>query len=179
MARFNNPLDHVKVASPCSADWDAMIGNERSRFCGQCKLNVYNLSSMTRAEAEHLIASAEGRLCVRFYRRADGSILTENCPVGLRAVRRRMKSVARAISTAVLSFLAGVGFAEAFSTVTFSPQRTMGTMVREGNFVPTPTKLAVETPDRGMMVMGDIATSSPDETEATRHINKERTEATR
>ena len=74
MARFRNPLDHVQVAAPCPADWDQMVGNERVKFCGQCSLNVYNLSSMTKAQAEHLIASTEGRLCVRFYRRRDGSI---------------------------------------------------------------------------------------------------------
>ena len=48
MNKFTNPLDNIKIASPCSADWDAMIGNERSRHCGDCKLNVYNLSGMTK-----------------------------------------------------------------------------------------------------------------------------------
>ena len=62
MARFRNTLDHVRIAAPCPADWDQMIGSERMRFCGQCSLNVYNLSSMTRSEAESLIARNEGRL---------------------------------------------------------------------------------------------------------------------
>jgi len=44
MARFRNPLDHVRIAAPCPADWDRMLGNDRVRFCGQCSLNVYNLS---------------------------------------------------------------------------------------------------------------------------------------
>jgi hypothetical protein len=109
MARFNNPLDGVSVASPCNADWDQMMGDERARFCGQCQLNVYNLSALTRAEAELLIGRTEGRLCVRYYRRADGSILTRDCPVGLRAIRRRMSYVVRAVSSAVLTFLAGLG----------------------------------------------------------------------
>jgi hypothetical protein len=90
MARFKNPLNHVRVAAPCPADWDQMIGDERVRFCGQCSLNVFNLSSMTRSDAESLIARTEGRLCVRFYRRSDGSIITKDCPVGLRAIRRRV-----------------------------------------------------------------------------------------
>jgi len=109
MKQFSNPLDHVRIAAPCSADWDQMIGSDRARFCAQCNLSVYNLSSMTRAEAEHLIASNEGRLCVRYYRRADGSILTENCPVGLRAIKRRLSRISRAITSAVLSFFAGIG----------------------------------------------------------------------
>lgn len=112
MIRFSNPLDDIRIASPCNADWDQMIGNERARFCGQCNLNVYNLSSMTKAEAELLIGRTEGRLCVRYFRRADGSVMTQNCPVGLRAIRRRMSYVARAVSSAVLSFLTGLGFYE-------------------------------------------------------------------
>ena len=109
MIRFSNPLDNIRIASPCNADWDEMIGNDRARFCGQCKLNVYNLSSMTREEAELLIGRTEGRLCVRYFRRADGSVMTKDCPVGLRAIRRRMSYVARAAGSAVLGFLAGLG----------------------------------------------------------------------
>ena len=76
MAKFTNPLDSIKVASPCSADWDAMIGNNRQRHCGDCKLDVYNLSGMTKRDAENLIMNSEGRLCARFFRRADGTVTT-------------------------------------------------------------------------------------------------------
>jgi hypothetical protein len=131
MAGFRNTLDHVRIAAPCKADWDQMIGNERVRFCGQCSLNVYNLSGMTRSDAESLIARTEGRLCVRFYRRGDGSIITKDCPVGLRAIRRRVSHVAKAISSMVLGLFAGLGVHEAFSgIVPLAPQRTMGMMVR-------------------------------------------------
>lgn len=110
MARFTSKLNNIRVAAPCPADWDSMYGNERVRFCAQCQLNVYNLSEMSRAEAEELIRRAEGGLCVRYYRRKDGSILTQNCPVGLRGLKRRLSRVATAIGSSVLSFLAGVGF---------------------------------------------------------------------
>jgi hypothetical protein len=131
MARFRNTLDHVRIAAPCQADWDQMIGSERVRFCGQCSLSVYNLSGMTRSDAESLIARTEGRLCVRFYRRSDGSIITKDCPVGLRAIRRRVSYVAKAISSMVLGLFAGLGVHGAFSSVVpFTPQRTMGIMVR-------------------------------------------------
>lgn len=42
MAEFNNPLNNIKIASPCSANWDEMVGSERQRYCGECKLNVYS-----------------------------------------------------------------------------------------------------------------------------------------
>jgi hypothetical protein len=125
MIRFSNPLDNIRVASPCNADWDGMFGNDRARFCGQCNLNVYNLSSMTREEAELLIGRTEGRLCVRYFRRADGSVMTQDCPVGLRAFRRRMSYVARAVSSAVLGFLAGFGFYQFRPR----PHYTMGVMI--------------------------------------------------
>lgn len=129
MARFRNTLDHVRIAAPCKVDWDQMLGNERVRFCSQCSLNVYNLSSMTRADAESLIARTEGRLCVRFYRRFDGSIITKDCPVGLRAIRRRLSYVAKAISSTVMGLLAGLGVYGAVSSVVpIAPQRTMGVM---------------------------------------------------
>ncbi len=126
MARFDSPLDRVRIAAPCSADWDQMIGTDRVRFCAQCSLNVYNLSSMTRNDAESFIARNEGRLCVRFYRRADGSILTRNCPVGLRAIHRRLSHLARATATLVLSFFTGLGVYETVAKEDPTPQRTMG-----------------------------------------------------
>ena len=110
MARFTSPLDRVRVAAPCNADWERMTGDERTRFCAQCELNVYNLSGMTRREAEALLTRAEGRLCVRFYRRSDGTILTRQCPVGLRALKARAGRAARAFLSAVLGFFGGLGF---------------------------------------------------------------------
>src|SRR5262249_55448755 len=78
-------------------------GDDRVRHCSECDLNVYNLSEMTRAEAERLILIREGRLCVRFYRRSDGTILTQNCPCGLRVLIRRVSRIAAAILTATMS----------------------------------------------------------------------------
>ena len=128
MDRFNSPLDRVRIAAPCKADWQQMIGTDRVRFCGQCSLNVYNLSSMTKTEAESLIARTEGRLCVRFYQRADGSILTRNCPVGLRVIYRRLSYLGRAASAAILSFFAGLGVYEALTPAPLTTPR-MGVMV--------------------------------------------------
>jgi hypothetical protein len=96
-------LDALDVATPCTADWDAMTGSDTIRFCGQCGKNVYNLSHMSRPEAEQVVREHEGGLCVRFYRRHDGTLLTRDCPVGLRALRlriaRRIAGVAAMIGT--------------------------------------------------------------------------------
>ncbi len=91
-------LDQVRVASPCTASWDEMLG-ERVRFCLSCSKNVYNLSAMPREDAERLLQErAGGELCVRFYQRADGTILTEDCPVGVK--KKRRKKIALAVAGA-------------------------------------------------------------------------------
>ena len=128
MSRFSNPLSKVRVASPCPADWGSMIGDERVRFCGQCELNVYNLSAMTKAQAENLIVRTEGRLCVRFFRRTDGSILTQDCPVGLRALRQRMSRIRRAVASMLLGFFAGSAGSYAFNGLetVLDGQQTVG-----------------------------------------------------
>ena len=138
MSEFTNPLSGVKIASPCPADWNSMLGGERVRFCGQCRLNVYNLSAMPRDEAEALSTNYEGRLCLRFYRRRDGSILTQDCPVGLARLKQRASRLRRALGTAMLGFLAGaagsVGMSrlERFLNVSnYQGGRVMGTLVQE------------------------------------------------
>jgi hypothetical protein len=97
-------LPNIRVASPCAADWNQMIGDERVRHCGACDKNVYNLSAMTRDEAEALIVAREGRLCVRYFQRKDGTILLKDCTVGTRQRRKR-----RLIAAGAAALLAGGG----------------------------------------------------------------------
>jgi hypothetical protein len=129
-------LEQVRVASPCNASWDEMVGDERVRFCLSCEKNVYNLSAMTIADAEALVqARLGGEVCVRFYRRADGTMMTADCPVGER--RKRRKKVVLAI--------AGAGAMAAAAATAFTR--------------PTCTNLG---PIQGAMVeMGDMAIEEP------------------
>ena len=106
-------LSNIRIASPCPADWNKMSGDDRVRYCAECNLNVYNFSAMTEAEVERLLGTREGRLCARFYQRADGTILTQDCPVGWRVVVRRVSRVAGAALSAIMS----VGVAAAQSSV--------------------------------------------------------------
>jgi len=115
MPRFDSPLDNIRVASPCPANWNEMYGDERKRFCGDCKLNVYNLSGMTKAEAEALVINAEGRLCVRYYKRADGSVITSDCPVGWARVKQRTKTYVTAAFSLIMALLTGIFFVSLIS----------------------------------------------------------------
>ena len=76
-------LERIGIGSPCGADWRAMAGDAQVRRCGQCELDVYDLSAMTREEAQALVRERTGRVCVRFHRRDDGTVLTRDCPQGL------------------------------------------------------------------------------------------------
>lgn len=99
-------VQSLSIATPCNVDWESMTGDERKRFCGQCKLNVYNVSTMSTVEAADFIRQSEGRACVRLYKRKDGTIITDNCPVGLRKLRNRI--TARVAAVAALLALFGL-----------------------------------------------------------------------
>jgi hypothetical protein len=92
--RLNRPMStprpiRLKVASPCKVPWDSMNGDAAVRFCGKCERHVYNLSEMTAEQTEALLADPSGRPCVRFFQRADGTVMTADCPVGARRARRQ------------------------------------------------------------------------------------------
>jgi hypothetical protein len=95
----------LQIATPCKADWSKMTGDERVRHCAQCKLNVYNLSELSEAEGQALIEKTEGRICARFFARPDGTVLTRDCPVGVKRKRRTFGfSIAAFSMLAVLPF---------------------------------------------------------------------------
>lgn len=164
MPKFTSPLDNVKVAAPCPADWNRMSGDERTRFCAECQLNVYNLSAMTKPEAEKLLREREGRLCVRFYRRADGAILTANCPRGLARIKQRARRIATAAFSAVAAFVSGLGLQSAANAI--SAERVYQT---QGAIAVLPVEslqsqeiLSEEEAPLGNAVMGGISAKDYD-----------------
>jgi hypothetical protein len=87
-----------------------MTGTDRVRFCGECGQHVYNLSGMTAEQATDLLRQTGGELCVRFYRRRDGTMLTADCPVGLIQLARQPWQWSKAVLAAMLAVaLAVVG----------------------------------------------------------------------
>ncbi|HRG98879.1 MAG TPA: hypothetical protein PLR99_21665 [Polyangiaceae bacterium] len=84
-------LEAAKIASPCPARWEDMVGDEHTRFCAGCQKTVFNLSALTADEAEALLLAHGAGLCARLYRRPDGTVLTRDCPVGVR--RKRLRGV--------------------------------------------------------------------------------------
>jgi hypothetical protein len=138
-------LETIRVASPCNAAWDEMTGTDRVRFCHLCQKNVYSLSQMTRRQAEALVEQREGSLCVRLYRRADGTVLTEDCPVGLRAVRRQAAVLVGGVAA---GFLALVAWSASLFGFVVLPRALSG-----GGTTPP---IYPGHPPGGHMVMGDM-----------------------
>jgi hypothetical protein len=100
-------LDAITIATPCDIPWGEMRGDDRFRFCGQCRRQVFDLSAMTTAEAKELLGDPGNLPCVRLYRRPDGRVMTADCPVGLRTRiwRRLRRRAAWAASLFAMLFL--------------------------------------------------------------------------
>ncbi len=101
-------LSNVRIASPCEASWSAMHGDDRVRFCDLCKLNVFNISALSRHEAEQLIIEKQGKLCVRYFQRTDGTILTQDCPRGMARVSQAFRRLIFRGAAACLSLFAAI-----------------------------------------------------------------------
>lgn len=65
-----------------------MEGDDRARFCRTCSLNVFNVSELSELEVRELIAK-KGGVCGRIFKRKDGTVMTRDCPTGVRALRLR------------------------------------------------------------------------------------------
>lgn len=153
MKATSSLLERVRIASPCPANWEQMSGDERVRFCGACNLHVYNISQMSRREAMSLIRNTEGRICAKIYRRADGTVLTRDCPVGLRAIRRRVARLATAVAVLVTTVCGNVfavsgrrtpntkkrgSFTDSIPSAHFSYTATVSGTITDPNGAPIP-----------------------------------------
>lgn len=122
-------LENVRIAAPCHVRWEDMTGDEVRRVCAECTLTVTNISAMTREQAEAFLqntAAAQDRgerVCIGMYRRADGTILTSDCPVGL----AKLKAGARA---ALLRIAAALGLATALGVGAATMSKREGFMFR-------------------------------------------------
>ncbi len=112
-------VNSLKVASPCSARWADMAGDERARHCVLCNKSVYNVEGMSIAEVGDLIKGSAAMPCLRLRRRKDGTVITSDCPVGRLAMWRR---VAVAGFCGLFFLMSGLGLAKVAEKA--SPNRT-------------------------------------------------------
>ena len=95
-------LESIKVPSPCNANWEDMLGDDRKRFCLSCKKDVFNLAAMSRTEATSFVSKNEGKACIRYGRMTDGTVLTTyRKPTN---ITRNRTAVAAGVIAASLTF---------------------------------------------------------------------------
>ena len=100
-AKPSHPLvDGAHVREPCTAEWDAMVGDDRIRFCASCRKDVYDLSAFTADEAEVRLRGASGRVCIIVERDEKGRTLTAD-RLPARRPLRRLATIAAAASVAI------------------------------------------------------------------------------
>ena len=131
-------VNSLQIASPCPMKWGDMQRTEEEaiRFCGDCSKNVYDVSKMSAKDASLLLQKAEisgSSTCMQLWRRADGTVITDDCPVGLRRIRDSWKKVRSAVATFALLLMAQTSFAQ-----------TKGDSADKG--LPTRGKVAVPPP---------------------------------
>ena len=85
-----------------------MKGDDRVRHCKTCRKNVYNFGELTRDEIDRIVMTNEGKLCARFFVRADGSMLTKDCNGDIR-VRPLRRAAEIGIAAAAAAALASAG----------------------------------------------------------------------
>lgn len=106
---IKNKIQSYFVASPCSVSWSDMTGDEAVRYCGECKLNIHNLSSLSDDQVVALIDRKRSgeRICTYFYRDQSGAIVTDNCPKRLKIFRRKLQICAASMLLALCWLWAG------------------------------------------------------------------------
>jgi hypothetical protein len=129
-------LDQIKIASPCPISWTEMLGDDRVRFCTHCSKKVYNLSALTKYDAENLITKKNGELCALLYVRKDGSIMNTDCPVGLSELRRRIVRRVSGVAAAIFA-LVGLGLGGMYARYRESDERMTPALQQFGNGMET------------------------------------------
>jgi hypothetical protein len=163
-------LDVIQVTSPCTVPWQSMHGNAQVRFCTQCNLNVYNLSALSRSDAERLLAEREGRLCVNFYRRADGTVITQDCSRIRLAAGRVVRRLSAAGAAVVCLLLAPLGLGahsdrSAKTSIDVQPKEAACRIA--GNVMMIPADVVEIRGKPAMPVLGQMIRPAPPATQPT------------
>lgn len=164
-------LNAVRIASPCPVLWDDMTGDDRVRHCRQCDCRVYNLSTVTAEEGVKILRETEGRLCIQLWRRADGTLITTDCPVGLRERARRLRRRLAAFAASIASYLALPGCTEE-PVNNYGPPLPSGAVGNSSGGTLQPKNSSAFARSAGIRATGGYV-CRPDEAEAYRAAQKE------
>lgn len=156
--------NELHIPEPCEADWDAMTGDDRKRFCLSCTKHVHNLSEMDRDDATHLLASTPN-LCVQYASDKSGEVFFKDSNNPTWRLHRQIEGTKRLLAAALVIPMLAACDAPDQSSSAVSPVILInpdGTIKAPGaGLVPTfdPTMIAqpVSPPDEPMeMLQGEL-----------------------
>lgn len=135
-------LDVIEIQNPCPASWELMAGDAKRRFCAHCNKFVHNLIEMPSDEAERLVCSGAGDLCVRFARdpQTDRILTLDYRPRPTPSRRRALATIASIVAA-----------------ICFSGTWAICKVLRK----PPPAPPAVTSAPLGRMVAGGISAPPP------------------
>lgn len=141
-----NELDRIRVTTPCPKRWEELVGDERRRFCGECRLHVHDLSAMRRDEARDFLAASQGRVCVTYARDAEGRVVTVEDGPG------RLRSLVSTAASLLVGFLVLVGCRDdARKRTTVDGHGGEGATTATGG-----DPSSCEVPENGLRVLGGL-----------------------
>jgi len=144
----NNFRDHIRIESPCDADWDSMVGNDRVRFCEHCKLTVNDIDNFTSKELRRLLLTSRGRICFRY---REPSLVLPNLH---QIVPRRVARFAAGAFSAALSLSAAAAQQANASSLSDSPSYIFRTAVQQTPSSTSGSLTGTITSDKGVPIDG-------------------------
>jgi hypothetical protein len=97
-------LDVLKIDSPCRLPRNALPRSEAICFCKTCDKPVHNLTKLTTAQAQALIASAPEEVCIQMERDGKGRLITLDYARSTGSRPRRWISLAASMSLIAAGF---------------------------------------------------------------------------
>ena len=150
-----NPQPPLKIESPCPKAWEEMTGDAKCRFCDHCQLHVHNLSAMTERERTRFTANANGRTCIAYVVRQDGSMITEGRWTRWLRPLRKVQVAGLAVLATLLPFLFSACATKRPSGMTKGKMMAPGSGKRVMLLGEAPTTMIAPVNDR--MVLGAMA----------------------
>jgi tRNA-binding EMAP/Myf-like protein len=149
----------LAIPSPCSQDWNTMTAEGKKRFCQACKKHVQDLSQMSEAEAQALLATppAEG-LCVRYLYDAFGNVLFDLVDTRIVPASRLVRARNALAKGAVMAGLAASVTACMGAAQPRPPEAVMGGMVPSE---PLPAPVATQAPTAPAAPVATQAPTAP------------------
>jgi hypothetical protein len=89
-------IEDSHIGEPCTKAWDELRGDGTTRSCDDCSKEVHDVSQLTRAHANELLADKQD-VCLRYTQRADGTLVLADGLVRGRGMKARRLALAAAL----------------------------------------------------------------------------------